>query len=570
MKKTFKRLGAVLLAAFMLLSTTICALADDNTQATTPTTGKTITLNVSNVNDGDTVSAYKLVSYNEPDFNSYTFDSGFESYINATKTESDKTAEQYLASLDAAGVNKLLEGYAAKCNEKNSEYTLPSNPITSKSATKNTAALEGLEPGYYLLLTSTDTKNNRIYTPLSAFIQKDGNDLVVYAGANNSPLKAESDKSYKVAVKAENGPTIDKKTNATKGDGEATWKETAAAGVNDIVRFYVEVNIPKYNNVSALNLTVNDTLTNLKYQEGSVKVYENRPDPKSHNDSNNEIQGAIKNSANVVEQDYTTSNGAGTQKLKFELDYQKIMGENAAQSKTVYIYYEAIMQKEAVTGTNHQGENVATLKYSNAANPNIEYTTDPEDTDVFTYYIGLTKKKNKTDDSLKGAYFSVYTDKNSKTPLKFVEMTENGTKYYRLAVGDEADTVTQIEADFQIRGLDANTYYLEEVVAPQGYTKPSGRFEITMTSQMENNKHTGTLDNKQSSIKALDDADTALILSSGVSVDKNYQFSISLGNFSTPNLPTTGGTGTVLLSIGGVVLMAAGAYLLFFRKKKEN
>lgn len=570
MKKTFKRLGAVLLAAFMLLSTTICALADDNTQATTPTTGKTITLNVSNVNDGDTVSAYKLVSYNEPDFNSYTFDSGFESYINANKTESDKTAEQYLASLDAAGVNKLLEGYAAKCNEKNSEYTLPSNPITSKSATKNTAALEGLEPGYYLLLTSTDTKNNRIYTPLSAFIQKDGNDLVVYAGANNSPLKAESDKSYKVAVKAENGPTIDKKTNATKGDGEATWKETAAAGVNDIVRFYVEVNIPKYNNVSALNLTVNDTLTNLKYQEGSVKVYENRPDPKGHNDSNNEIQGAIKNSANVVEQDYTTSNGAGTQKLKFELDYQKIMGENAAQAKTVYIYYEAIMQKEAVTGTNHQGENVATLKYSNAANPNIEYTTDPEDTDVFTYYIGLTKKKNKTDDSLKGAYFSVYTDKNSKTPLKFVEMTENGTKYYRLAVGDEADTVTQIEADFQIRGLDANTYYLEEVVAPQGYTKPSGRFEITMTSQMENNKHTGTLDNKQSSIKALDDADTALILSSGVSVDKNYQFSISLGNFSTPNLPTTGGTGTVLLSIGGVVLMAAGAYLLFFRKKKEN
>ncbi len=171
---------------------------------------------------------------------------------------------------------------------------------------------------------------------------------------------------------------------------------------------------------------------------------------------------------------------------------------------------------------------------------------------------------------MKGAYFSVYTEKNSKTPLKFVEMTENGTKYYRLAVGDEADTVTQIEADFQIRGLDANTYYLEEVVAPQGYTKPSGRFEITMTSQMENNKHTGTLDNKQSSIKALDDADTALILSSGVSVDKNYQFSISLGNFSTPNLPTTGGTGTVLLSIGGVVLMAAGAYLLFFRKKKEN
>lgn len=106
MKKTFKRLGAVLLAAFMLLSTTICALADDNTQTGTPTTGKTITLNVSNVADGDTVSAYKLVWYNTTG-NGYEFNEGFESYINTKKAES-QTAEQYLASLDAAGVNKLL------------------------------------------------------------------------------------------------------------------------------------------------------------------------------------------------------------------------------------------------------------------------------------------------------------------------------------------------------------------------------------------------------------------------------------------------------------------------------
>lgn len=577
MKKTFKRLGAVLLAAFMLLSTTICALAAE-TPAGASTTSDTITLNVSNVSDSDTVSAYRLVEYNK-DGNGYKFfdgddtKKGFETYIKSQTDIGDKTAEKYLAGLDAAGVNKLLEGYAAECNKTSSEYTLPSNPITSKPATKNTATLENLKSGYYLLLTSTDTKNNRIYTPLSAFVKMDGENLVVYAGANNTPLKAESDKSYKVSAKAENGPTIDKKTNATKSSEDATWKETAAAGVNDIVRFYVEVNIPAYNNVSALNLTVNDTLTNLKYKEGSVRVYQNKPDPKGHNDSNIKIENAIKNSENVVEQNYTTSNGAGTQKLKFELDYQSIMGDAAAQSKTVYIYYEAIMQKEAVTGTNHQGENVATLKYSNAANPNIEYTTDPEDTDVFTYYMGLTKKKNKTDDSLKGAYFSVYTEKTSSEPLPFVKVTENdGTEYYRLAVESDAEKnkVTQIEADFQIRGLDANTYYLEEVVAPQGYTKPSGRFEITMTSQMENNKHTGTLDNTQSSIKALDDADTALILSSGVSTEKNYQFSISLGNFSTPNLPTTGGTGTVLLSIGGVVLMAAGAYLLFFRKKKEN
>ena len=57
---------------------------------------------------------------------------------------------------------------------------------------------------------------------------------------------------------------------------------------------------------------------------------------------------------------------------------------------------------------------------------------------------------------------------------------------------------------------------------------------------------------------------------SGADATLMHQFSATIKNFSTPNLPTTGGTGTLLLSIGGVVLMAAGAYLLFFRKKKEN
>ena len=569
MKKTFKRLGAVLLAAFMLLSTTICALADDNTQTSTPTSSKTITLNVSNVADGDTVSAYKLVWYND-DGNGYTFDTGFESYIQSQSDIGNKTAEQYLASSDATGVNELLEGYATECNNTaNTTYTLPA-VSASGTATGGNASLT-LGAGYYLLLTKTDSKNSNIYTPLSAFVKVDGEGLVVYAGSNDKALKAESDKSYKVAAKSENGPTIDKKTNATKGSGKATWKETAAAGVGDIVRFYVEVNIPAYNNVSALNLTVNDTLTNLKYKEGSVKVYKNRPDPKGSNDSNTEIQNAIKNSENVVVQDYAVNNGTGTQKLKFELDYQKIMGDAAAQAKTVYVYYEAIMQKESVAEKTNSGENVATLTYSNAAKPDSEYTTDKKKTDVYNYYLKLNKVKDDTEVALKGAKFSVYMSPTDNNPIPFVKETDtDGTAYYRPAVGNETPTETVLEANFRIRGLDANTYYLEEVETPKGYTKPSGRFAIAMTSKFnENGTHTGKLDSTKSSMTSVNDADKNLFVS-GVNAEVLHQFDATIKNFSTPNLPTTGGTGTVLLSIGGVVLMAAGAYLLFFRKKKEN
>lgn len=571
MKKTFKRLGAVLLAAFMLLSTTICALADDNTQATTPTTGNTITLNVSGVSDGDTVYAYRLVEYNK-DGNGYKFfdgddtKKGFETYIKSQTDRDGKTAEKYLADLNAAGVNKLLEGYAAECKKIDATYTLPKDSTAVKTVTAaNSKATLNLEAGYYLLLTKTASTNNRVYTPLSAFIQMDGDTLVVHAGDSTFTEQDE----YTVAAKSENGPTIDKKTNATKGDGKATWKETAAAGVGDTVRFYVAVTIPAYNNVSALNLAVNDTLTNLMYKEDSVKVYANEPDAKGNNTSENEIENAIKDTI-VGEYEYES----GKQDLNFELDYGKIM-QNSSQAKTVYVYYEAIMQKEAVTGDNHQGANVATLTYSNAVNPESQYTTNKKETDVYTYHLQVNKKKGGKDEALKGAKFSVYTQAEGGEPLKFVEVTENDTKYYRLAVkGDaEENKVTQIGADFQIRGLDANTYYLDEVKTPKGYFAPAGRFQVVLTSKFnENGTHTGRLDGEKSKLTAVKKTEDGKLVFAGSSVDTkiSHQFNAGINNFSTPNLPTTGGTGTVLLSIGGVVLMAAGAYLLFFRKKKEN
>lgn len=574
MKKTFKRLGAVFLAAFMLLSTTICALADEP-PAGTPTTSK-ITLNVSNVADGDTVSAYKLVSYND-DGNGYTFfdgdgaKKGFKTYIESQTDREGKTAEQYLASLDAAGVNKLLEGYATACKTEDT-YTLPTASAEVKATSSNTASLE-LQAGYYLLLTTTTGKNSHIYTPLSAFVKVDGDNLVVYAGSAKTELP-QQEGAYTVSAKYANGPTIDKKTNATKGSGEATWKETAAAGVGDTVRFYVKVNIPKYTDGTTLNLTVNDTLTNLEYKLNSVKVYSAEPQLDANGVTGDPatIDGAIKNT-DIAEQ-YTVDNSTGTQKLKFELDYAAIM-KNATAEKSVYVYYEAIVKPEAVKNGTHEGTNVASLTYANASTPGSAHKTDDVTTKVFDYYLKLNKVKNNTEDALKGAKFSVYTDETGGDAIPFVKETDtNGTEYYRPAAKDETTNIVKVlEANFQIRGLDANTYYLEEVETPKGYTKPKGRFRIVMTSNFENGKHTGKLDSDKtkSYMEAVNPDDKNLVYAgSGADATLMHQFSATIKNFSTPNLPTTGGTGTVLLSIGGVVLMAAGAYLLFFRKKKEN
>lgn len=572
MKKTFKRLGAVLLAAFMLLSTTICALAVEGADAST--TGKTITLNVSNIADGDTVYAYKLVSYNEPDFNSYTFNDSFKSYITTEKKQSDVQA--YLAGLDAAGVNELLEGYATAC-KTGKTYQLPT-PSAKTTATSSNAASLQLDAGYYLLLTETTSKNSYIYTPLSAFVKMDGDDLVVYAGASNTALTQQQG-AYTVSAKSATGPKIDKKTNATKGSEEATWKENAVAGVGDIVRFYVQVDIPKYTDGTTLNLTVNDTLTNLEYKPNSAKVYRNVPNPKGDNTSQTEITGAITNTD--IAGDYTVDNSTGTQKLKFELDYAAIMN-GTTDAKSVYVYYEAIVKPESVktivkqpaakNESQHGGTNVASLTYSNASTPDSMHETDKVTTKVYNYYLKFSKKKGEKDEGLKGAQFSLYLDQAGENVIKFVKETDtaDGTVYYRPAAEGESGAVTEIEADFRIRGLDSNTYYIKETKTPAGYYAPSGLFEIKLISKLENDHYTGKLDAETSKMTALNEKDKNLILNSGVDPSTPHEIAVGLKNFSTPDLPTTGGTGTVLLSIGGVVLMAAGAYLLFFRKKKEN
>lgn len=576
MKKTFKRLGAVLLAAFMLLSTTICALADDNTQTGTPTAGQKITLNVSNIADGDTVYAYKLVSYNEPDFNSYTFNDSFKSYITTEKKRSD--VQTYLAGLNAAGVNELLEGYATAC-KTGKTYQLPEASAKTTATSSNAASLQ-LDAGYYLLLTETTSKNSYIYTPLSAFVKMDGDDLVVYAGASNTALTQQQG-AYTVSAKSATGPKIDKKTNATKGSEEATWKENAVAGVGDTVRFYVQVDIPKYTDGTTLNLTVNDTLTNLKYEEGTAKVYEDKPDAKGNNTSKKEITGAITNTDNIIAEQYKVDNSTGTQKLKFELDYAAIMN-GKTDAKSVYVYYEAIVQPESVktivkqapakNESQHGGTNVASLTYSNASTPDSTHETDKVTTKVFNYYLKFSKKKGEKDEGLQGAKFSLYLDQAGTDVIKFVQETDtaDGTVYYRPAAKGESGAVTEIEADFRIRGLDSNTYYIKETKTPAGYYAPSGLFEIKLISKLENDHYTGKLDAETSKMTALNEKDKNLILNSGVDPSTPHEIAAGLKNFSTPDLPTTGGTGTVLLSIGGVVLMAAGAYLLFFRKKKEN
>ena len=89
---------------------------------------------------------------------------------------------------------------------------------------------------------------------------------------------------------------------------------------------------------------------------------------------------------------------------------------------------------------------------------------------------------------------------------------------------------------------------------------------------MEGQILSDSLDGSQCDFAALAEADHSLIAEKTVNLkDHSWRFVVTLKNNSTPLLPTTGGPGTVAISIAGVLLMILGVALYMgYRKKRAQ
>lgn len=551
MKKIWKRLGAVLLTAALALGLTAGAWAVDEAgdNAAAPF-AKRATVTVNGLSAGDTVKAYKLVSYDNS-FNDYVFDQKFEEFVGSYSGLTGNTTQEKLAG--CTNVTKLLEDYAAAVAV--GTYALPT-ASASETATNTTVRMT-LEPGYYLLLVGTTTGNSKVYQPMSVFAKVEGDKLIVYGGGNDTNGQ---ENELAIDVKSQEGPVIDKKVNATRGEGEKIWRTTAAAGIGETATFYVQVTIPYYRDITTMQMQLHDTMTAMAYTDGSMKVYTEGPDANGAFDASKllGVDGA-------VTENHGTYAG-GKQELTFTLDYAKIM-DSAQAAKNIWIYYEAVVQPDAANGTDvHSAANEAYLTYTTAVGNS--QSTDRKRTTVYNYEFKLNKRTENQATSLAGAGFTLYSDENCTQPISFVKTGE----YYRPAVGTEAGAVKEITADFLLIGLDANTYYVKETTTPNGYFQPEGAFQLVLTSDMEGQILSDSLDGSKCDFAALAEADHSLIAEKTVNLkDHSWRFVVTLKNNSTPLLPTTGGPGTVAISIAGVLLMILGAALYMgYRKKRAQ
>ena len=556
MKKTMKKCLTLLLAVAMLLAMAVPAVAEENYSRGITFTG---------VAKGDTVKAYQLMKY-DANYNEYIFHDGFKFFAANFYDHDKQSLEEHLAESTKEHLTALMINYAIMTDSPHGGVSFPPNPVEAIADANNEVKMT-LEPGYYLLLVSTTEQNNRTYMPVTVFVQVKNGNVRVYAAGS------EITDDLTAVFKYEDGPAVNVRVS---DDSKATtqWKETAGGRVGETMDFYMEVSIPAYESedVAISSLIAKCQLAGLNYVADSMKA---TTLPKADSDA---VEGAIKG---------TTVGADGN--LTVELDYSKI--RNAATGRgLIYLHFQATVAPDAVAES--EASATARLEYVFSMEAGKTKTTADSTAAVYNYNFTLFKKSNELNNPndadsghqpLAGAGFTLYADEAMNTPVSMVKVDATTTPdaYYRPATAAEitASTgiVTEMDANMgndnntlSIRGLDVGSYYVKETKTPSGYYAPKGSFKLELTAERDASESLVKTLARGGGFSALKEADRALVQRNEVNKTLN-RFEADLLNSSTPVLPTTGGVGTVMFTVIGLLCMGAALwFFLFARRRRED
>mgnify|MGYP000139417096 CR=1 FL=1 len=221
----------------------------------------------------------------------------------------------------------------------------------------------------------------------------------------------------------------------------------------------------------------------------------------------------------------------------FTLDLSEYVEDNANANKAVTIKYTATVKEVKVGNTVYIGEGTNGVK--------DKYGSDKEE--LFTGKITLVKYDANNDSvKLGNAGFEV-TKADSTTPLTFEQDVDDqgdvieGSYTYN-PNGSVKEVFTDKNGDVVVNGLDVGTYTFTEKTAPTGYSingTPSTA-TLVVNKDDENAVATGIIE-----------ADT------------------KMADTKLSALPSTGGIGTTIFTIGGCLIMIAAAGLVFASRRKS-
>ena len=546
------RIGRMLAFCFALLiavSAVQCSVVSASAAALpgdTWTEGSiTATLDTKEQDAGNvTVNAYKLVSVHtaqlggtdstvyQPAMPEYTWESGIADWVR----------DNYSAYISDTGDNSVQEVFSTGNEDRSKDIsaavaanfyaeieagimggTIHLSPVPLTVSGK-TASVSGLTMGVYLV---TATGGTAVYRPTVAMItpeESNGSWTIMenaQVGLKSSPV------SLVKTITAVNGAS----DKVEPKDGKR-----AVAGIGDTVSYRLEVDVPEYPSQSVSRaFSIQDTLPEgLTLTQDTIKV------KMSDGTELQNLSDRIRVEGQVLTIDLTPDAGKTIQ--------NPIDGK-----RKLLVTYDAQLNADAPLGE-AGNVNTASLTYSN--NP---YDADSEksvvDTaTVYTFGIEVAKVAKGTKTGLQGAVFEL----KLKDTTQKIGFTGSGGAYTKAADGTAALT-TGTDGKLTLEGLAPGTYKLKETKAPAGYVLSAGETEITIADT----DFDGIPDSKEQPT-----TDTTTTQTTEKDKD-NGLVSITVENTKGFTLPRTGGIGTVLFSMIGIVLMGSGVLLVavFLRKR---
>lgn len=601
-----KKFVVMVLAAMMTLST--FAL---------PTFAAAGDATVTGVEDGATVKAYQFITQNE---NNKWIPATWVGATEVKAGESFKVTDPYdstkSATFNVTSTEYNKDALAIIANIIRSKTTEPASVTLNGNATNGYKG-NLANKGAYLVLVTPPSGKTTVYMP--AVISKNLNadepslDMTVNIKKEtpepdkNIITKADAaDKSY---GKGHQGGNSNVNLNdQNKADDTSKKGDTLAAG--DITQFEVTSPVPAYSQDYFFTkdnkdvypmFRVNDTLTNLTLKVGA-------------NENKFEVLSVDASGTAIRTVDYVlVENGVETDKAATTLDGKKafcIRITDKAFLKsggTLSVRYWATLDDKAVSGFGDKNNNHVKVEYSTKPGQDSGFTEKDIDTYHHTFDIDgeingsdegrefvkvkaidgkiiASEKVTETHNYLAGAVFTL--SKGGKV----VAVAESAADGRLKAIPQSSANYAKYVKDGVKNGLtklDAGDYVLNEVVAPEGYALNGTDIPVSIKANIDNT--TGKLLSYSVTINGTDtntytyDAGKKTfattykyknaageIVSTTDADEAKASWETQFENSNVGTLPSTGGIGTVLFTVGGIAIMGLALLLLFGGKKKQH
>ena len=483
-----KKFVSVLLALAMTLALSVSALA-----------AGTNTITVTGAQKDETYNIYKMLdlSVNE-DKTAYTYtvNAAWKDFFTGTGAGAayvdinDQGYVTWKTGMDAADKMEAF-GKAAAAYAVDNKLQ-PAGTI--KAPADDSIKFENLESGYYLITSTNGT----------------------LAMVDTTPTNPD-------ATVEEKNPdtTIDKQVQE---DSTGNYGDKNDADIGQTVNFQVTINVKK----GAKNYVMHDQMTTgLTFDKDSVK-----------------IEGLTKGT------DYTVVTDNLKDGCTFHVVFTQAYLDKVTGDTQLIVEYSAVLNEKAVAGTAET--NKAKLNWGDKSETVWEETkTYTWKIDVYKYTVvkATEEGKENSEKALADAQFVLYKTVENVKYYAVVDANNKITGWTTEGVKPEegADAsktyasvfTTPASGKFTITGLDSDTYYLEEIVAPAGYNLLKAPITVTVK-----NDGTVTYGDSTGEVRVLNSTGT--------------------------ELPSTGGMGTTIFYVLGGVLMAGAFVLLVVRKRMRT